>query len=344
MVVLPLLVMMGVLLAMTAVFSAGEAAFLAVNKVRLRHMMQRGSARAKHVYQLLTHLDLLITTILVGNNVVNVTLSVLATVLCSQLFGPEHGPLIAALLITVVLLMFGEITPKIFAAAHADRVALLLALPLDWLIRLLRPLTWLFSKASYGIIRLLGGNLPRSALVTEEEIKVMIEMGREAGAVTESELRMLHRIFAFEDAVVKDIMVPRDKIAGIEISSKPEEVLDAVIEGHSRIPVYRRALDHIEGIVYAQDLLAVWRHGGLFLVQDLVRPAHFVYEHKRVGELLRDFQRLKIQIAIVQDVKGRTVGLVTLEDLLEEIVGELDEEAPGRRRKTPEKRLPQKGR
>jgi len=179
------------------------------------------------------------------------------------------------------------------------------------------------------MIRLFGGQrLPRSPLVTEEELKVMIEMGREAGVVAEDELRMLHRIFEFEDTLVKDVMIPRGQIVAIEITQPPEAVLDALIEeGHSRIPVYRGSRDRIEGIIYTRDLLAVWRHGGLFVLPDLVRSVYAVPETKRVAELLRDFQRLKIQIAIVQNAQRITVGLVTLEDLLEEIVGEIHEEA-----------------
>jgi CBS domain containing-hemolysin-like protein len=342
---LSLILAIGVLLLLSALFSMGEAAFLAVNKVRLRHLMQRGSAAARQAHQLLTHLDRMITTILVANNAINVVISVLGTLVCVRVFGPERGPVWAGVILTVVLLIVGEITPKIFAAAHADRVALLLAWPLHILVRGLRPLTLLFTRLSYFIIRVLGGkNLPRSVLVTEEEIKVMIEMGRESGALSEHELRMLHRIFEFDERPVRDIMVPRDKIVAVEITQPPESALDAAVEGHSRVVIYRESLDQIEGILYAKDLLALWRHGGLFVVADLVRPAYVVLPSKGVGELLRDFQRQKVQIAIVQE-RGRTIGLVTLEDVLEEIVGELDEEvAPRRRRPGPWTRfLPRPG-
>lgn len=328
--VLPLLIALGVLLCLSALCSMTEASFLVVNKVRLRHLMQRGSPSAKLVYHLLTHLDRLIATILVSNNLVNVAISVLGTMLLVHFFGVRQGPVIAMVVITLFLLVFAEITPKLFAAGHADRVALLLARPTRWLIGLMRPLVWLFTGASRGIIRLLGGQrLPRSPLLTEEELKVMIEMGREAGVVAEHELRMLHRLFEFDDTLVRDVMVPRDEIAGVEITQAPETVLDVLIEeGHSRIPVYRGSLDQVEGVIYARDLLAVWRHGGLFILSDLIRPAYLVPETKRVAELLADFQRLKVQIAIVQNDKRTTLGLVTLEDLLEEIVGEIHEEIP----------------
>ncbi len=339
---LPLLLTLLLLLAFSALFSMSEAAFLAVNKVRLRHLMQRGSPAAKLVYQLLTQLDRLIATVLVGNNLISVALSVFGTMALIRIFGERQGPVVATIVITILLLVFGEITPKLFAAKHADRIALILAWPMRWLIGLMHPIVRLFTGTSEWIIRLLGGSrLPRSPLLTEEELKVMIEMGREAGVVAEHELRMLHRIFEFDDTLVKDVMVPREQIAAVEITQPAEAVLDILIEdGHSRIPVYRGTIDQVEGVIYAHDLLAVWRHGSLFVVQDLVRPAYFIAETKRVAELLSDFQRLKLHIAIVQNPQGRTAGLITLEDLLEEIVGELDEDAPRRVGRTWHRRSP----
>jgi len=329
---LPLVLVLVVLLGLSALFSMSEAAFLAINKVRLRHLMQRGTPAAHLVYHLLAQLDRLIVTILVSDSLVNVILSVLGTVVCVTMFGLDQGPVIATLVLTTVLLVVGDIAPKLFAASHADRLALVLAVPLQWLIRLMRPLVWLFTGVSQGLIRLVGGQrLSRSPLVTEEELKVMIEMGREAGVLAEGELRMLHRIFEFEDTAVKDVMVSRDQIAAVEIASTPEVLLDVLVEeGHSRIPVYRGSLDQIEGIIYARDLLAIWRHGKLFALPDLLHPPYLVPETKRVAELLRDFQRLHVQIAMVQSDARRTVGLVTLEDVLEEIVGELDEHIPQR--------------
>lgn len=330
MAVAPLLIAVAVLLALAALSSMTEAAYLAVNKVRLRHLMQRGTPAAKIVYQLLTKLDQLITAILVSNNVFTVALSVLSTMLCVSLLGFQRGPVVATVVVTLVLLVVGEITPKLFAAAHADRVALLLARPLQVFLRVMRPLVWLFTASSHVIMRVLGERrLARSPLMTEEELKVMIEIGREAGVVAEHELRMLHRIFEFDDTVVRDVMIPREQITGLEIMQPPEAALDLLVEeGHSRIPVYRESLDRIEGVIYARDLLAVVRHGGLFVLPDLIRPAYFVPETKRVAELLADFQRLQIQIAIVRGPQDRTMGLVTLEDLLEEIVGEIHEEIP----------------
>ena len=319
-----------ILLLLSALFAMIEASFLAVNKVRLRHLMQRGSPSAKLVYQLLTQLDRVITTVLVGNNLVNVIISVLGTMVFVHLYGPRTGAIVATVLIALVLLVVGEITPKLFAVGHADRVAMILAWPLRGLIRLMSPLVWLFSFLSQGLLRIVGGHrLKRSPLVTEEELKVMMEMGREAGVLAEGELRMLHRIFEFSDSVVREVMVPREAIAAIDLSAKPDEVLDVLIEeGHARIPVYRESLDQVVGVLYARDVLAMARHGGLFVLADLIRPVATVSSTKRIAELLSEFQQHKTQIAIVKDARGKTVGLVTIEDLLEEIVGEIQEDTP----------------
>lgn len=316
-----------VLLAASAFLAMSEAAFLAINKVRLRHLMQRGSPSAKLVYQLLTHVDRLITTVLVSNNLVNVIITVLGTLLCVELLGVRRGPVVASILMTLLILVVAEITPKLFAARHADRIALLLAWPLRGLIGLMRPIVWLLNGLSQVVLRLLGERrLPRSPLVTEEELKVMMEMGREAGVLAEQELRLLHRILEFSDSTVRDAMVPREEIAAVALDAKAADALDVLIEeGHSRIPVYRATLDEVVGVIYARDLLATVRHGGLFVLSDLIRPVAVVPETKRLAELLNDFQRDHTQIAIVKNAKGSTIGLVTIEDVLEEIVGEIRE-------------------
>ena len=319
-----------ILLALSASISAAEAAMLSINKVRLRHLTEQGHRSAQMTFKLLTQLDRVIGTLVIANNLVNVTITALASWLLIDAFGHERGVMIATLLVTAVLLLVGEVTPKLFAATHPETVAFLLVRPLKVLMRLLSPLATFFMWAGRGLLRFL--RVPtkrRSPLVTEEEIKVMIQMGREAGVLAEGELRMLHRIFEFSDSLVREAMVSRDQIVGVDLDATPEQVVDALIEeGHSRIPLYRGDLDHVAGVLYARDLLAVMRHGGLFVLSDLIRPVALVPGTKRVAELLSEFQRDKTQIAIVQDVRGTTIGLVTIEDLLEELVGEIHEEAP----------------
>ena len=326
----PLLLALVVLLAISASISAAEAAMLSINKVRLRHLTEEGHRGAQLTFRLLTQLDRVISTLLVANNLVNVAITAIASWLFIQAFGPERGLALATLAVTAVLLLIGEVTPKLFASTHPEAVAFVVVRPLALLMRVLAPLADCFTWAGRGLLRLL--RVPtkrRSPLVTEEEIKVMIQMGREAGVLAEEELRMLHRIFEFSDSLVGEVMVPREQVVGIDLNATPEQVVDVLIEqGHARIPLYRGDLDHVEGVLYARDLLAMMRHGGLFVLSDLIRPVAFVPATKRVAELLSEFQRDKTQIAIVQDARGRTTGLVTLEDLLEELVGEIHEEMP----------------
>ena len=328
----PVAIFLVILLACSALFSAAEAAMLSINKVRLRHLIEQGHHSAQITFRLLTQLDHVIGTLLVANNLVNVAISAIASWIFISVFGSQRGLAIATAVVTTVLLVVGEVTPKMFAATHPEAVAFVMARPLQVLMKMLYPVAVFFAWVARRLLRLFRVPIKRrSPLVTEEEIKVMIQMGREAGVLAEDELRMLHRIFEFSDSVVREVMVPRAQIAGVNLDAKTETVLDVLIEeGHSRIPVYQGSLDHVVGVIYARDLLGMVRHGRLFVLSDLIRPVVFVPEAKRVAELLGEFQREKVQIAIVQNARGLTVGLVTIEDLLEEIVGEIHEEAPKR--------------
>ena len=329
-VALPVFLVLAALLAVSAALSASEAAVLSINKVRLRHLVEQGHRTARLTFELLTHLDRLIGTLLIVNNLVNVAISAIGSWVFLSLLGVERGLWVATGVVTVVLLVVCEITPKMFAATHAEAVAFTMVRPLRWLTATLSPVAAFFTGFARWLLRLL--RVPtrrRSPLVTEEEIKAMIQMGREAGVLAEEELRMLHRIFEFSDSLVQEVMVPRDRIVGIDLGAKPMEVLDVLIEeGHARIPVYEGSLDRVVGVIYARDALATLRHGGLFVLADLIRPVAVARETKRIAELLSEFQRDKMQIAIVQNAAGATTGLVTIEDLLEEIVGEIHEDMP----------------
>ena len=329
-VTLPIATLLVGLLLLSASFSAAEAAMLSINKVRLRHLVEQGHRGATLTFGLLTRLDRLIGTLLVGNNLVNVAISAIGAWLFVSWFGPTDGLLAATAVTTAVLLLVAEVAPKLFATTHPEVVAFTLVRPLRVLMIVLYPVASFFTGAGRALLRLLQVPTPRrSLLVTEEEIKVMIQMGWEAGVLAEEELRMLHRIFEFSDSLVREVMVPREQISGIDLTAQAVDALDVLIEaGHARVPIYQGSLDRVVGVVYARDLLAMVRHREVFVLSDLIRPIKVVAETKRVAELLGEFQRDKTQIAIVRDAGGSTVGLVTIEDLLEEIVGEIHEEAP----------------
>lgn len=322
---LPLLLILGGLLAISALCSATEAAILSINKVRLRHLVEQGNRNAKLTFSLLTQLDQVIGTLLIANSLVNVAISAITSWVFINHFGMEHGLAIATFFITAVLLVVGEVTPKMFGANYAEAVMFMMAAPLKLLMTILHPFAVFFTWVGRALLSFLRVPVRRRLpLVTEEEIKVMIQMGREAGVLAEEELRLLQRIFEFSDSLVGEAMVARNRIVGVDLASEAMSVLDVLIEeGYSRIPVYQGSLDKIIGVVHARDVLAMARHGGLFVLQDLIRPVKVVKETKRIAELLSEFQREKIQIAIVQNARGETAGLVTIEDLLEEIVGEI---------------------
>jgi len=308
-------------------FSAAETAIIALSKIRVRHLVSQGIKRALSIQRLSVKLDKFITAILVGNNFVNIAISSLITALLVGVLGYRWGVVFATITATFYVLIFCDITPKLLSIKHTEKIALFCAPIMEKIIKLFNPLFHVFIGTSNFILKLLRTEVPRrSPLISEEELKMMIEIGKEEGVLTEEERKMLQRIFSFGDTKVKDVMIPREKMVAININSSLEEILDILAEeGHARIPVYRNNLDDIAGIMYVRDLLYLLKNGRLFVMEDILSHAYFVSPDKRINELLKDFQVKKVQIALVKDGKGVVQGLVTLEDLIEEIVGEIDE-------------------
>lgn len=322
------LIIIGILLIFSAFFSASEAALIALNKVRLRHLLEKEKPGARRVYGLISRMDKLIATILVGNNLVNTAIATISTALLTHYLGTGEGLIVSTLCITVVIVIFGELVPKIFATNHPEGVAFFGRHIISILISLFNPVTHVLTWISNGFIRLMGGNPHhRSPLVTEEEIKMMIQIGKEEGFYGDNERKMLERIFHFDEIEVRDVLTPLEDIAAVALDMSEQEIERILLEeGHNRIPVYEGAKSNIIGIIYARDLLYLFKNSSLISVRDLMSAAYFVPPHKRASELLKEFQRKKIQIAIVKDTATqKAIGLVTLEDLIEEIVGEIDE-------------------
>ena len=323
----PLLIL-GIFFVLSFFFSLSETALIAISKIRLRHLAEKGVKNARIAQRIVSHLDRLITTILVGNNFVNIGITAIGTAIFIHFFGPKWGIIISTLVVAFFVLVFAEITPKVVSSQYPEKVSLFVARPMSFMIAVLRPIVNVFMTIVFFLIGLFGGKpKQRSALITEEELRLMIEVGKEEGAVSDEERKMLHRIFEFGDTHVGGVMVPNAEMAAIDVNATPEELLNVMVEeGHSRIPVYKGSRENIIGIIYARDLLHIWHNKGLIIVQDLIQPAYFVPGDKKVNELLKNFQRMKIQIAIVVDETKKAQGLVTLEDLIEEIVGEIEEE------------------
>ena len=325
---LPKIMLLLILAALSFFFSASETSIISLSRIRLRHMIAKGLKRAVHIQRLVTNLDKFIVAILVGNNLVNIAISAIVTAIFVNIFGFNWGVMIATFVTAFFVLIFCEITPKILAIKNTEKTALFISPLMEAFIKLFHPIIRIFMKISDLIFRILRiEHAKRSPLVTEEELRLMIEIGKDEGVLSDEERSMLHRIFEFGDTKVEEVMLPKDKIIAIDIKSTPEGLLNTFVEeGHARLPVYDSSVDNIVGIIYARDLLYILRDKGLFLLQDLVHKAYYVPASMRVNELLRKFQVDKLQIAIIVDQNKKTLGLVTLEDLLEEIVGEIEEE------------------
>lgn len=322
-----IVVFLFILAAISFFFSASETAIIGLSKIRLHHMVAKGLKRAKGIQRLLSSSDKFIAAILIGNDFVNIAISAIITAIFVQLFGYRLGVAIATFTATFFVLIFCEITPKILATKHTEKIALLSSPIMEVFIKIFHPVILIFAGTSNFILRLLGLKaVKRSPLITEEELRLMIEVGKEEGVLSDEERKMLHRIFEFGDTKITDVMVPKDKISAVNSDITSDGLLNTFAEeGHGRLPVYQGSLDNIIGIVYARDLLYILRDKGLFLLPDLLHEAYFISQKMRVNEVLREFQAHKIQIAVVLDEHKKTQGIVTLEDLIEEIVGDIEE-------------------
>jgi putative hemolysin len=323
------LIVLIILLLLSAFFSGSETALFAANRLRMRQLAEEGHKRASLVVRLLEDPGRLLTTLLVGNNIVNIAASVLTTAILVAWFGPQRGSVYAILVLATVLLVIGEITPKTIAAKYADRLALLIAAPIRLVGVALYPIIRALSAVSYVLVRPLGGRVNlTSPLVTEDEIRLLIKMGEEEGVIQEDEREMIHSIFEWGDTVAREVMVPRIDVVAVEDTTSLDQVLRIVLEeGHSRIPVFRETIDEVIGVLYVKDLLSHLKAGRMQVqAKELMRQAYFIPETKRLDELFREMRRKKVHMAIVLDEYGGTAGLVTIEDLLEEIVGPILDE------------------
>ncbi|MFH1201300.1 MAG: CNNM domain-containing protein [Candidatus Omnitrophota bacterium] len=325
---IPQIIIVVLLLLLSALLSASETSLIGLSKMRLRHLVSKGAKGALGVQRLISKLDKVIAAILIGNNLINTAISVIVTTGFVLIFGPKLAMIISIFFLTFIILVFCEITPKILAIKFTEKVAFIVSPIMEVILKIFSPLIPLFTVVSDSILKVLRVEpVKRSPLITEEELRLMIEVGRDEGVLSDDERKMLYRIFEFGNIKVSDVMVPKEKIVAIDIKSDPEALLNILTEeGYSRIPVYRDSVDTIIGIIYAKDLLHIWRNNKLFTVDDLVHAPFYARPEAKVNDLLREFQKNKVQIAIVVGGENKTKGLVTLEDLFEEIVGEIEED------------------
>ncbi len=321
------LIFLAVLIFLSALFSSAETAFLSTNKIRLRNLQEEGEKKADLVLFMLDNQNKLISALLVGNNIVNIGSSALATKMATEAFG-NAGVGIATGIMTLLVLVFGEVIPKNLAAAHAETWAMFIAPFIRLVSFVLTPVVFLLTKLSDFVVHFSKSDDEEDPTITEDEFKILVNVGQEEGVLDESESEMINSIFEFDETVVKAIMVPRIDIVAVDVEDSINEALRIIVDGgHSRIPAYEESIDNIVGILYAKDIFAhLDADFDTMKVKELLRPAYYIPETKKVSDLLNELRLKKVHMAIILDEYGGTNGLVTIEDLIEEIIGDIQDE------------------
>lgn len=325
------LVLFFVCLLLSGFFSSSEVAFVSLQKLRLRHLANTEGGAAKEVAKMAEKPERLLTTILLGNNLVNTAAAALATaVAVSALGGGGRAVLVATAGVTVLLLIFGEVFPKTVATRYGERLAMFYAAPMKVLIFLLLPIATIFLWIADKLARMVGAAPVQQALVSEDEIRTAVSVGAEEGTLAEAEAEMVERVFRFGDHQVAEVITPRPDIRWLEKGTRLADFLTLYAESpHSRFPVYEDTIDNVVGILWIKDVLIAQAVGKIehdSPIDGLLRPAYFVPESKLIAELFTELQESGGQLAMVVDEFGGTAGLVTMEQLLEEIVGEFGDE------------------
>lgn len=315
-----------ILLCLSAFFSSSETALTTVNQIRMRTLADNGDKRAARVLYVTGNPGKMLSAILIGNNIVNLSASSISTSLAIHLFG-NTGAGIATGILTFLILIFGEVTPKTMATIKADSMSLTVAAPIGLLMKILTPVIFIINKLSLGLMFLLHVNIKDAQKkMTEEELRTIVDVSQENGVIEHEERDMIHNLFDFGDAEAKEIMVPRIDMTFVQADATYQEVLDIFRQDmFTRLPVYEDSTDNVIGIINMKDFL-LQNDTPEFSVRNLLREPYFTYEHKNTADLFLEMRKSSISLAIVLDEYGVTAGLITLEDLLEEIVGEIRDE------------------
>ena len=315
-----------ILLCLSAFFSSSETALTTVNQIRMRTLADNGDKRAARVLHVTGNPGKMLSAILIGNNIVNLSASSISTSLAIHLFG-NTGAGIATGILTFLILIFGEVTPKTMATIKADSMSLTVAAPIGLLMKILTPVIFIINKLSLGLMFLLHVNIKDAQKkMTEEELRTIVDVSQENGVIEHEERDMIHNLFDFGDAEAKEIMVPRIDMTFVQADATYQEVLDIFRQDmFTRLPVYEDSTDNVIGIINMKDFL-LQNDTPEFSVRNLLREPYFTYEHKNTADLFLEMRKSSIFLAIVLDEYGVTAGLITLEDLLEEIVGEIRDE------------------
>lgn len=321
------LVIIIILLALSAFFSSAETAYTTVNRIRLRTLIEEGHTSAIRVERIINDSGKMLSAILIGNNIVNLSASSLMTLFATNVFGSRAIGLATGIL-TILVLIFGEISPKTIATVHAERIALAYSIPISALMWLLTPVIFIVNTLSMGVMFLLRVDPNRkSGNFTTNELRTIMEVSHEEGVLENEEKVIINNVFDFGGTQAKDIMVPRIDMVFANIDDTYDDLLAIYKEEmFTRLPVYEETTDNVVGIVNMKDLILYEGRKEDFHIRDILREAHFTYEFKKISELMLEMKDYSVNFTIVLDEYGATAGLITFEDLLEEIVGEIRDE------------------
>ena len=319
------LIILLILLGLSAFFSSAETALTTVNKIRIRSLAEDGNKRAKTVLKITDDSGKMLSAILIGNNIVNLSAASLTTSLAYSFGGSMVA--IASGILTVLILLFGEITPKTMATIHAEKMALIYAPIISIFMKVMTPVIFIINGLSIGVLFLLRVDPnANNDLMTETELRTIVDVSHEDGVIESDEREMIYNVFDLGDAKAKDVMVPRVHVTFADVNSTYEELLDIFREDKfTRLPIFEDTTDNVVGTINMKDLL-LYDNTKEFHIRDILREAYFTYEYKSISELLVEMRQASFNIAIVLDEYGETAGLITLEDILEEIVGEIHDE------------------
>ena len=320
------LIVLFILLLLSAFFSSAETAMTTVNKIRIMSLADDGNKRAKTLMKIIDDPGKLLSTILIGNNIVNLSASSLATTWTTRVFGNAFIG-VATGVLTLLVLLFGEITPKTMATLSAEKFSLTYAPIIYTLMKILTPVIFLVNKLSSGVLFLLHVDPnARQNTMTEQELRTIVDVSHEDGIIEKEERQMIYNVFDFGDSQAKDVMVPRIDMYFVSVDATYDELLTIFREdGYTRYPVYEKTTDTIIGIINMKDLL-LRDPSESFSVRSILRDPYFTYEYKSTADLLMEMKEYAVNLVIVLDEYGATAGMITLEDLLEEIVGEIRDE------------------
>lgn len=315
------------LLLLSAFFSAAETALTTVNKLRIRSLADDDVKGAKIVSKLIEKPGKMLSAVLIGNNIANITASSLSTTLAIKYFGNQWVGAATGLL-TLFILIFAEITPKSISTIHAEKLSLRFAAPIYLITKLLTPVIFIVNKLCLGFMLLLHIDVKsKTSAITEHEFRSILDFSHEEGVIESEERRMITNVVDFGDSLAKDVMVPRLDMAFADVDFTYDELIQAFAEEkYTRMPVYSETRDNVIGIVNLKDIFFYNGDKENFNIIDIIRDPYFTYEYKKTSELLIEMRKASISIAIVLDEYGATAGLITIEDLLEEIVGEIRDE------------------